>query len=944
MNIPEEHDRAAPPLPAFVDPAAADPLTRQDADRLARLQAVTASLSESLTAVEVAEVIVEQGIDALGAVAGAVALLTPDGAALEIVQSAGYPEEVTAPWRRFSLDAPVPLALAVRTGEPIYLETWESLAAEYPDLAQSIRPEARQESRVALPLLVKGRAIGGLALTFATTRAFDDDDRAFMLTLARHCAQALERARLYEEAARAREEAEAARRRMAFLAEASDALAASLDYETTLARLAHLAVPALADWCAVDMLETDGAVQRLAVVHIDPDKAEWGRELQRRYPPRPERGVGKVLRTGEPEFLPQITEETLLLAAQGDASLLEALRIIGFASYICVPLIARGRTLGAITLATTLESGRRFTAVDLVLAQDLARRAALAVDNALLYQRAEEERTGANTILESITDAFYALDSAWRYTYVNHQCERYYGKGRDELLGRVVWEVFPLALGTAFEREYRKVLREKTPSHFEVFSPLSLRWLDVHAYPSADGLSVYFRDITERKQAEEEILYVTTRARCLLWQGTVTKRAAWEDAVWDLRIFDETAAQAFLPLEQEPDESYTQALYRHTLPADKTHMDETAVRALTSGASEYAQEFRCQSQTGEIRWLHEHVSIEPLEAGQWRLVGVCTDITEQVSALEAMKESEQRFEIMANAAPVLIWMSGTDGKYTYFNQPWLQFTGRALQQEMGDGWADGVHPDDRDRCLDIYLSSFAAREPFEREYRLRRRDGEYRWLLDIGTPRFLPGGRFAGYIGSCIDVTERRLAEQAILEQEARQRVFLKDVLASVTEGRLRLVDNAEELPARLAPASETIDLTDATLRAMRRATQAAAVAQGLSPDRWQDLITAVGEAAMNAVVHAGGGAGRVCRGDNGIVQVWIEDWGGGIAMERLPRATLERGFTTAGSFGHGFWMILKTVDRVWLLTGPRGTTVVMEQEPTPPEPAWLLRGGGDVA
>jgi len=131
-------------------------------------------------------------------------------------------------------------------------------------------------------------------------------------------------------------------------------------------------------------------------------------------------------------------------------------------------------------------------------------------------------------------------------------------------------------------------------------------------------------------------------------------------------------------------------------------------------------------------------------------------------AAHVVRESEERFRLVANTAPVMIWTAGTDRLCTYVNQPWLEFTGRLLEAELGNGWAEGVHNEDVKRCLETYARAFDQRQSFAMEYRLRRKDGEYRWIVDIGVPRFNPDGTFAGYIGSCLDVTDRKLAEEAL--------------------------------------------------------------------------------------------------------------------------------------------------------------------------------------
>ena len=168
------------------------------------------------------------------------------------------------------------------------------------------------------------------------------------------------------------------------------------------------------------------------------------------------------------------------------------------------------------------------------------------------------------------------------------------------------------------------------------------------------------------------------------------------------------------------------------------------------------------------RWTEEEIDFLQHLANQ---VGIALG---QSQLVQALRESEQRFRLVADSAPVLLWMSGTDKKCTFFNQTWFEFTGRAYEQEQGNGWTQGIHPKDRERCWETYASAFDKRESFTMEYRLRRADGNYRWILDTGVPRFTPDGSFAGYIGSCLDISDRREVER------------LKDEFVSVVSHELR--------------------------------------------------------------------------------------------------------------------------------------------------------------
>src|SRR5213083_2886214 len=195
-------------------------------------------------------------------------------------------------------------------------------------------------------------------------------------------------------------------------------------------------------------------------------------------------------------------------------------------------------------------------------------------------------------------------------------------------------------------------------------------------------------------------------------------------------------------------------------PGDRERMKQLVQHMFEHGG-EYESEYRITRPDGSTRWILGHGSVELDERGKPAFArGVSRDITKRKIAEEELRESEARFRTVADSAPVLIWMSGPDKLCTFFNKGWLDFTGRTMEQELGKGWTEGVHADDLDHCLEVYGNSLNARQPFTMEYRLRRNDGEYRWLLDNGTPRFASDGAFLGYIGSCIGITERKLAEE----------------------------------------------------------------------------------------------------------------------------------------------------------------------------------------
>jgi PAS domain S-box-containing protein len=195
---------------------------------------------------------------------------------------------------------------------------------------------------------------------------------------------------------------------------------------------------------------------------------------------------------------------------------------------------------------------------------------------------------------------------------------------------------------------------------------------------------------------------------------------------------------------------------------------------------------------------------------------------EHAQAAHLVRESEERFRLVSNTAPVMIWLTGSDKLCTYVNQPWLDFTGRTLEAELGYGWTEVVHKEDFERCVETYSQAVDHREPYQMEYRARRHDGEYRWILDTGVPRFNPDGSFAGFVGSCLDITDRKLAEEALtnvgsrlIEAHEEERTWIARELHDDIVQRVALV--TAELEQCQQAADATTDVNDHIRQALQR-------------------------------------------------------------------------------------------------------------------------------
>ncbi|WP_344774698.1 SpoIIE family protein phosphatase [Nocardioides panacisoli] len=341
--------------------------------RLALLARVAAELGAAQDVRTVTEVVISHLSDAVGATVASLSLV--EGEELVLAGLRGGLAGADQRWRSHPISSHTPAADVVRSGEPLFLTGRDAIDAAYPHLEKAADGE---RSMVALPLKA-GHTIGVVTLSFPGKLSLREQELEFIGTLADSCAQALERIRAQEEAA-----AQEARAR--FLARASAELASSLDYGVTLSNVAKMAVPGFADWCGVDLLE-DGRLHRLAVQHVDPTKVQMAIDLERRYPADQEAGEGAwaVIESGESMLVPEIGDEMLEDAAK-DEEHLRLIRALRLRSALVVPLVVRDRVLGAITWVMA-ESGRTYAPTDVDFAEELARRAAVAIDNSQLHSQ-----------------------------------------------------------------------------------------------------------------------------------------------------------------------------------------------------------------------------------------------------------------------------------------------------------------------------------------------------------------------------------------------------------------------------------------------------------------------------------------------------------------------------------------------------------------------------
>jgi PAS domain S-box-containing protein len=379
------------------------------------------------------------------------------------------------------------------------------------------------------------------------------------------------------------------------------------------------------------------------------------------------------------------------------------------------------------------------------------------------------ERFSRELILRSPVAMAVTRGPDQKVELVNHKFTELFGYTIEDMPDEAHW--WPLAYPdetyrAGIESQWRDRINEALSRH-GVIEPMeatvrckdgSRRHIEFHFSSLEDTSLVSFVDLTDRRRTELELRESEERFRRVVEH--IGDALAVDDAAGRVIFANDRFLNLFgFRREELP----TIGLADYVAPGYIAEVRDRHDRRMQGEVMATRFEYEGIRRDGTTLWVDAEVT--PIKDRNGELIGtqkLLRDATDRKRTERKLRESEERFRLVANTAPVLIWMSGTDKLCTYFNKPWLEFTGRPLQAELGNGWTDGVHPEDLNECWSIYTEAFDRRLPLRMEFRLRRHDGEYRWVINNGVPRFNTDGSFAGYIGSAVDVTEQKQAREAL--------------------------------------------------------------------------------------------------------------------------------------------------------------------------------------
>ncbi len=591
-----------------------------------------------------------------------------------------------------------------------------------------------------------------------------------------------------------------------FLARAVGALADDLTFSTAMRKLAEVAVEAFADWCIIDLRESEGVWKRLVVTHRDPTKTELAELLRSRTVPNvhtPDHPYTQVLATGRPQRVNDITDE-MIRQRLPDEMQRRIVREMNPRSAIIMPITVRNEPIGVIVF-TSCE--RQYTQADVNMVSDLARHAARAVENDRLYTALCASEQRYRLAARATTDAI------WEWDLTNDTME--WSERFGTLFGHELSRIIPTGewWKNHIHPDDRKHVLDRLRQALELGQDT---WTDEYRFRCGDGSYVYvldrgtvvrdesgkpirmvgaMLDLTEIKRGQEALRLSEERFRLA---ARATNDVIWD---WDLASdhieWNESITTVFgYSPESVPRTSaqFGEAVH----PDDRERVLKTVDMILTSGEEHIVDEYRFRRANGTYAVVLDRSFVVRDSRGRpVRMIGAMLDVSDRKRVEESLRDSVARFVAVAQALPQMVWTANPDGFVDFLNERWSQFTGLAEEASRGWAWLDVIHPEDQQRTLETFRQSMATGELYQIEHRIRAADGTYRWHLSRAMPMRDHDGRIIKWIGTATEIHDRKIFEESLkrseeelkrLNETLEQRVAERTAVAEQRATQLRVL------------------------------------------------------------------------------------------------------------------------------------------------------------